>query len=299
MKNGFKSACGLSFFFVIRGAERVLSVRGFHRILNPLVFVRAAVNTAFKKVRPPPSLPDFLRTPVTRRTARQYRQNHYLNHFLEFFPERLAGGKWMNGCHIEGLEHLCQARQSGRPAVLACCHFGSYFLLRFWLRAAGFPVATIVGGNSAGRAGLMRFKDRFSPFPEIPTAFYQDQLREAAEFLAAGNPLLLPIDAPAGKQMNVPFCEGWTFQMATGAVRLAVRHRAELIPCFIVDEGRWRFRIKLGMPVPEEFLATEAAWVRAGKHLLDEMFPAFQAHPEQCAADLFRCLKQNSPAAEP
>jgi len=297
MKNGFKSACDLVFFFVIRGAERLLSIRGLHGILNSVVFVRAAVNTVFKNPGPPAPVPDFLRTPQTRRTARQYRQNHYLNHFLEFFPERLAEARWSNGCRIEGLERLWQAGQRRRPVVLAFCHSGSYFLLRFWLRAAGIPAATFIGGPSSGRAVSMRFKDRYSPFPEIPTAFYQDQLRAAAEFLAAGNPLLMPIDAPAGKQMNVPFCEGWTFQMATGAVRLAGRHRAELIPCSITDEGRWRFHIRLGQPTPEEFLAAEAGWVRAGKHLLDEMLPVFQAHPEQCAVDLLRCLKPNSSVA--
>ena len=294
MKDGFKSACGLLFFFVIRGAECLFSVRSLFLILEPIACVRAVLNTAFRKTRPLSPLPDFLRTPGTGRSARQYRQNHYLNHFIEFFPERLSGAKWMSGCHIGGLDRLRQAGQNGRPTVLAFCHFGSYFLLRFWLRAAGIPAATFVGGKSAGRADLMRFKDRFSPFPEIPIAFYQDQLREVAEFLAAGNPLLIPVDAPVGKQMNVPFCEGWTFQMATGAVRLAIRHRAELIPCSITDQGHWRFRIELGEPVPGEFLAREAGWSHAGKHLLDQMLPAFQAHPEQCAADLLRCLKPNA-----
>ena len=297
MKTRFKSACGLLFFFVIRGAERRLSVRGLHRILNPFVFVRAVVNTVGKRRKPPPPLPDFLCMPATRRAARRFRQNHYLNHFLEFFPDRLAAGKWMHGCRIGGLDRLRQAGQSRRPVVLAFCHFGSYFLLHSWLRAAGFPAANFVGGQLADRPGLMRLKNRLSPFPEIPTAFYQDQLREAAAFLAAGNPLLISIDTPVSKPMDVPLGEGWTFQMATVAVRLAVRHQAELIPCSITDEGRWCFRITLGQPVPGEFLATKAGWVRAGKHLLDEMLPCFRVHPEQCAAHLLRCLKQEPSAA--
>jgi hypothetical protein len=298
MKKRFKSACGLLFFFAVRAAERLLSVRGLHRILNSFAFVRAVVNTAFKKVKRFPPLPDFLRTPGTRRTARQSRQNRYLNHFLEFFPERLAETEWMDRCRIEGLDRLLQARQGSRPVVLAFCHFGSYFLLRFWLRAAGFPAATFVGGNSAARAGLTRFEDRFSPFPEIPTAFYQDQLRAAVEFLAARNPLLVSIDMPVGKQMNVPFGEGWTFRMATGAIRLAIRHRAELIPCSIVDEGRWRFHIELGRPVPEKLLAADADWVCAGKHLLDEQLPRFRNHPRQCLNQLIECF-QPAPSAVP
>ena len=46
--------------------------------------------------------------------------------------------------------------------------------------------------------------------------------------------------------------------MNTGAVRLAIRQQAELVPATLVDEGGWHFRLELGRPVPKEFLATEA-----------------------------------------
>ena len=295
MKQRFKSGCGLLFFFVIRGAERIFSVRSLYRVLIPLVMGRAAINTAFKKLRPQPALPEFLLAPGSRRSARQFRQNYYLNHFLEFFPERLAEAKWADGCHIEGLDRLQEAGRNRRPVVLAFCHFGSYFLLHLWLRAAGIPAAVLVGGLAADRPGFFRLENRFSPFPGIPTAFYEDQLRQAANFLAFGNPLLVSIDTPLGKQSEVPFCADWTFQMGTVALRLAARHQAELVPCSIVDLDHWRFRIVLGRPVPREFLARETGWVRAGKHLLAEMLPVFQAHPEQCAAHLLRCLRRDSP----
>jgi len=298
MKKRFKSACGLCFFFVIRGAERLLSVRVLHGILNAFAFVRAGVNTTFKKIEPLPLLPEFLRSPRTRRAARQFRQNHYLGQCLRHFPDRLAEAKWMNGCEFEGLDRLRQARESRRPIVLTFCHFGPYFLLPFWLRATGAPAAALLGGTAAKRTGLLRLQNRFCPFPKIPTAVYQDQLRQAAEFVAAGKPLLVSFDTPVGKWMSVPWDGDWTFQMATHAMRLAVRHRAELIPCSITDLGRWRFRIRLGRPVPDELLATDAGRVRAGKHLLDEMLPVFQAHPEQAAAHFMRCWKRNSPGAE-
>ena len=140
----------------------------------------------------------------------------------------------------------------------------------------------------------MRLKDEFSPFPEVPIAFYNDQLRAADEFIVTGNPLLVPIDVPVQKQIHVPFCADWTFQMAAAAVRLAIRHHAELIPCTIVDEGRWRFTIRLGEPVPQELLLSKNDWLPAGKHLVDQMIPIFRARPEQCRPDLIRCLKPNA-----
>ena len=294
MNNRFKQTCSWLSFPLIRRAERRLPVERLYRILRPYGFVRAA----FRGIPASVPLPACLGAAKSVRAIRQWRGSSYLNVLLEFFPERLAESKWMDRCRIGGLDRLRQARQGGRPVVLAFCHFGPFSLLRFWLRAAGVPVAALVGGKSEFRSGLRRRGDRLSPFPEVPTAFHQDQLRAANKFLAAGNPLLVTIDLPAGKQVNVPVDGGWTFQMAAGAVRLALHHGAELIPCSILDEGRWRFHIELGRPVPAEYLAAGADWVRAGKHLLDELLPRFQNHPWQCSNQLINCFHP-APAAAP
>jgi lauroyl/myristoyl acyltransferase len=274
MENRIKDTRKLLFFFSVRWLERRLSVRSLYRILRPHAFVRAALKGI------PASLP--LAGPGVEKSARAMREERmkrYLNQILEYLPERLAEPKWMSGCRIAGLERLQQARQNGRPVVLAFRHFGPYFLLRPWLRAAGFPVASLIRGKPGNRFRLRRREDRVSPFPGVPTVFYLDQLRAADKFLAAGNLLLVAIDHATGKQMDVPVGDGRTFRMATGAVRLAIRHRAELIPCSIIDEGCWRFQIELGRPAPAECLATESDLVPAGKHLLNELRPHFGDHP--------------------
>ena len=292
MENWFKDTRRLWSFFTIRWMERRLSVGSLYWILRPHAFVRAVLRGIPAAV----PLPACLDAAKSVRAVRQWRMKGYLNRVLEYFPERLAEPKWMSRCRIVGLEHVHSARQNGRPVVLAFSHFGAYRMSRFWLRAAGVPAATLLGGKAEDRATwkrleVERLEDRLSPFPEIPTTFHLDQLRETNEFLAAGNALLIAIDNDLGKQMNVPVCEGWTFQMAAGAVRLAIRHRAELIPCVVIDEGRWRFRIELGQPVPAEYLNAEADWVHAGKHLLDEMVPHFQNHPKQCSNLLIKCFQ--------
>lgn len=218
-----------------------------------------------------------------------------LNEILEYLPERLVEPKWTSRCRIEGLEHVLRARQNGRPVVLAFTHFSAYHLSRLWLRAAGVPAAALIVGKAEDRTQLKRLEDRFSPFPEIPTCFYLDQLRKASEFLSAGNLLLIAIDNAAGKQMSVPVGEGWRFQMATGAVRLAIRHQAELISCVVIDEGHWRFRVKLGRPVPAEYLTAGVDWTQAGKHLLDEMLPHFRKHPGHCSYQLIKYFQSCPP----
>jgi lauroyl/myristoyl acyltransferase len=292
LKGRLKNAAGCCFFQIFRWLERGLSPDTFYSLLKPFFGTRAAMNSAFKKSGVVfPARPAVLQAAATTRIARQARLNDYMNHVPEFFPERLGGEPWRQRCRIEGLARVHAARQIGRPVILAFVHFGPYFLLRHWLRAAGVPMAILRGSQSSERGLVLRIKDRYSPFPEVPLAFHSDQMRALVEFVTAGNVLGVPIDVPRGKLVEVPFSDGWTFQMASGAVRLATYHEAELLPCCIINEGPWRFSVTLGRPVPREFLAGEADWPRAGKHLLDEMLPLFQAHPEQCRTDLIRSLK--------
>ncbi|HEU5396902.1 MAG TPA: hypothetical protein VFV81_07030, partial [Verrucomicrobiae bacterium] len=136
-----------------------------------------------------------------------------------------------------------------------------------------------------------------APFPEVPAAVYQDELRKMATLLADGNAVGIMMDTPFGKQMDIQFSEGWTFQMATGAVRIAMRHDAEIFPLTIIEEGRWRFRLVFGKPVPREMLAADADWRLAGRHILEECRPFFGAHPDHCLSDLTRCLKPGVPMA--
>ena len=278
-------------FVLIRWMERRLSVQNLYRILTPMAFVHAAF--PLLKGKPPSTpLPDCLATGTSMHAVRPSRTLWYLNRTLQNFPEQLPSAKWRNCCRIVGVEHLHKARCDGRPVVLAFCHFGAYDLLGFWLHASGFPVATLVGATSTSQSAFRRLNNLISPFAANPIMFFLDQLPPACEFLVAGDSLLIAIDSNSGKQMNIPVRDGWVFQMATGAIRLATRHQAELIPCSMIDEGRWQFRIELGRPVPREHLTAEADGTGAGKHLLEEMSVHFQACPEQCSTGLVQRFRR-------
>jgi lauroyl/myristoyl acyltransferase len=283
---------------IIRLLERRLSVQNLYRVLLPFAWVRALVNTAFKNYRPCVPVPECLEAAWSPRLNRRLRLNGYLNDVVDFFPDRLAKPKWRERCRINGLEHLRCARQNGRPIVLVFVHFGAFGSIRTWLRSVGIPAASFLGGRSGNRRKIKVHLDRYFPDPDIPTTFCPDQLREVVAFLAVGNPLCIAADVGKSddKKIEVPFCDGWHFRMNTGALRLAGRQQAELVPATLIDEGGWHFRLELGRPVPEEFLATDAGWPRAGKYLLDEMMPHLLAHPEQCKSDFILCLKKTAAA---
>jgi hypothetical protein len=288
LKSTFKDLTGLAFFPILRGAEYCLPVAVFYTVLKPFYQARGFFYTVFNRRKKVP-LPAFLQLSQTRRVRSDLRAAFYLNHVLDYFPERLAGEKWKGRCRIEGVEHLQAARQSGRPVILAFYHFGPYFLLRSWLRVAGFAAGSYVAGKKFQRTTVRQFTDRFYPWPKI--TFSHDDTNAADEFLKAGNLLMVALDVPHDRQIHVPFGKDWSFKMAVGAMAQARSHQAELIPCGIIEEGAWNFRIKLGSPVPQEYLAMEADWVRAGEHLLNEMLPLIQAHPDQSFGNFFECFK--------
>ncbi len=260
-------------------------------MVRPFFYGRAAVNNLFKKPGKTAARPGFLKISKTFRVRVRQRADVYTNHVLDNFPDRLIETKWLKRCPIEGLGHLRAAQRGKQPVVLAFCHFGPYYLLRSWLRAAGLPTGIWMGSRTSSRTLFRRATDRYTLWPDRPQIFFRDQWREVADFLKGGNLLLMAIDVPVGKQIDVPLGHGWHFHMAAGAVRLARRYDAQLIPCCIINEGVWKFRIQLGTPVPQEYLATAEDWPRAGKHLIDEMLPHFHAHPNQCSNDVTRCIK--------
>ena len=111
--------------------------------------------------------------------------------------------------------------------------------------------------------------------------------------LIAGGTVLVALDVRAVQQhVEIPVGEdGEIFHMAAGALRLASRHGAALLPCNVVLWGRWRFRIELGEPVPREFLNGTPDFLAAGQHLVAQMLPAWQRHPEQCHDRLLECIR--------
>lgn len=274
----------------------MLSVDALYRALLPLESIRAAANTPFRKGPPPLRLPDCVGRDRFLSMGKMRRRNHYLNQTIELFSDRLASPEWSRRCRINGEEHLQRARQQGKPVVLAFCHFEAFALLRFWLRAAGFPVTNLIR-DEAIRPSMRQLTDRLTPFPEVPTVICRDELSRAIGLLKTGIPLLVAVDSPNGKQLQVPIQEGWSFQMATGAIRMAISQEAELISCAIIDEGRWHYRIELGRPVPRELLTAGNDWLPAGIFLLEQLLPHVRNHPEQSLAVIKRIQPTASNAA--
>jgi lauroyl/myristoyl acyltransferase len=288
---GIKHFLAVPIFRTLRGLERLLSPDHLYSLLFPLALTWALAH----KNDAPPGCPALGQSSPVRR-LHAVRIKYILSRILEFFPDRLLAPKWQCRFATGGLQHLQQARKNGHPVVLVCFHFGAYKLTPFWLRALGIPVIGLLRGNSRERSRLKKMKDKLSPFPRMPTVLYsEDQLRSAVEHLSKGTVLLLTVDRAVGKQVIVPIDEEWSFQMATGSIRLASHCHAELMPCFMIDEGRWNFRLQIGQPIPPDYLTKESDVAQTAEYLLQEMLPYVREHPEEAGAHLRGRFQRASP----
>ena len=217
------------------------------------------------------------------------------NRVLPFFPDRLPNARWLRRCEFVGLDRLMQMRQPGQPLILAFTHFGAFPLLGVWLRAAGIPASTLIAGKAFARTPDKILKDRVMPFPEVPMGCYYDHKRQAIEVLSRGHAVLIAVDFPSGKLIDVPVAAGRTFTMAPGGMRLAARLNALLVACLIVERRRWRFCVEIGEPTPPELLAGDLDLTAVGRHLYGELQSTIEKYPEQHDIVLQRCFTRRDP----
>ncbi|HEU6448004.1 MAG TPA: hypothetical protein VFV23_06170 [Verrucomicrobiae bacterium] len=282
----------MSAVFATRALERVLPVPALHRIAESLLRFRARRHGIPDRA-PEIVLPPFFDQPnPVRMTTIGLMLHYHLNSQVEFFPDRLANPKWQERCRVIGLEPVRRAIDEKRPVIVAFCHFGAYQLMGYWLRALGLPAATIVAGEVARRSQLNRLKSRWSPFRDMPTVFHQDRLPEMIKFLKSGKLLLVALDAPSGKQLDVPIADGWTFQTATGGLRLAAKNGAKLFFASMIEEGPWRFCLEFGQPVPPELLTNKDDPMPAAKFLLADWLACAKKFPGQMSPKKIRLFKK-------
>lgn len=280
-------------FRLLRWLEKFFSVAGFYRLLRPNAWLRAA----FKRSATARPLPAILGGGFVNFGTKKRRRDLAMNRALRVFSERLAEAKWRERCSFSGLEELLAAQQRGQPSIVAVCHFGPIYLLRAWLQAAGVRAASFVIGTEETRSPMDLLMDKNARFTDFPAVLHADRMREVMEFLAAGNTLIIAVDARAKKNIAIPAGGDVHFQMATGPLRLGAGTQARVFPAYILDDGRWHFHVKLCRPVPAELLAGAPDFQAAGKHILDELLPVFRAHPEQCTDSIINGFMVQSSAA--
>ncbi|MFI8458371.1 phosphatidylinositol mannoside acyltransferase [Kitasatospora sp. NPDC085464] len=179
----------------------------------------------------------------------------YLRYWMESFrlpvwsPERVA-----RDVQVEGFEHLREAMESGRGAVIALPHMGNWDLAGTWVAQQGYPFTTV-----AERLKPERLFDRFVEFREgqgmevlALTGGSVNVIGTLARRLREGRLVCLVGDrdlSDAG--IEVSFF-GEATRMPAGPAALCQRTGAALLPVTLWYDGPLlRARIHPEVTVPE------------------------------------------------
>ena len=184
-----------------------------------------------------------------RRTAREVFRNatrYYadLLHVPRLDVQRFAREQ----LDLEGAEYLEEAQRSGRGAVLVSAHFGSPEMAVQGLAAAGFRVFALTEPLQPEALSEFIHWLRSRHGHEYRTVSF-GAIKEAMRRLKRGGLVALLLDRDVGGTgVPMQFCGAET-RIPLGAVDLALRTGADLIPAWAWRIGGFRFHARIGPPL--------------------------------------------------
>lgn len=149
---------------------------------------------------------------------------------------------------LEGAECLREAQQSGRGAVVVSAHFGSPEMAVQGLAAAGFTLFALTEPLKPQAMSDFIHWLRSRHGHQFRTVGFGG-IKEAIRRLKAGGLVALMLDRDiGGTGVPMEFC-GKETSIPVGAVDLALRTGADLIPAWAWRIDDFRFRARIGPPL--------------------------------------------------
>jgi KDO2-lipid IV(A) lauroyltransferase len=148
---------------------------------------------------------------------------------------------------VEGLHHLQKALAEGRGAVLASAHFGNPEIV---VQALALGIRVLVLVEPLEPPQFLRLTQRLrSAHGHTYLPANLSGIKEALRYLRNGGTVAVMIDRDIQRRgVPMPLC-GQPAAMPVGAVGLALRTGADLIPCFVHREQGFRYHAYMGPPL--------------------------------------------------
>ena len=184
---------------------------------------------------------------------------------------------------MEGVEYLEEARRSGRGGVLVSAHFGSPEMAVQGLAAAGFKIFALTEPLQPQALSDFTHWLRSRHGHEYRTVGFSG-LKEAIRRLKQGGLVAIMLDRDVGGTgVPMQFCGAET-RIPLGAVDLALRTGADLIPAWAWRIDGFRFRARIGPPLEVMRTGTFDTDVRVNAERLLALFEGhLRAYPGQWA----------------
>ena len=156
-----------------------------------------------------------------------------------FFREQLE---------LEGTEYLQAARDSGRGAVMVSAHFGNPEMSAQGLAGAGFSIFALTEPLQPQALSDFTHWLRSHHGHDYRTVGF-GAIKEAIRRIKRGGIIAILLDRDvAGTGVPMQFCGAET-RIPLGAVNLALRTGADLIPAWAWRIRGYRFRARIGPPL--------------------------------------------------
>ena len=178
---------------------------------------------------------------VFRNAARYYADLLYIPRMdvKRFYEEQLS---------IEGMEYLREAERSGRGAIMVTGHFGSPELVVQVLASQGFRVYSLTEPLQPPALSDFTIWLRSRHGHEYRAISF-GAIKEVIRRLKSGRIVALMLDRDVGGTgVPMEFCGAMT-RIPLGAVELALRTGADLIPAWAWRVDGFRFRSVVGPPL--------------------------------------------------
>jgi KDO2-lipid IV(A) lauroyltransferase len=192
--------------------------------------------------------PEVSRREVRRATREVFRNAARYYADLLHVPQMDIERFYREQLDVEGEEYMREAQRSGRGAVLVSAHFGSPELAVQGLAAAGFRIFSLTEPLQPQALSDFIHWLRSRHGHEYRTVSFGG-IKEAIRRLKQGGLVALMLDRDiGGTGVPMEFC-GKETSIPVGAVDLALRTGADLIPAWAWRIDGFRFHARIGPPL--------------------------------------------------
>ena len=155
---------------------------------------------------------------------------------------------WEEDLTIDGLHYLDEARAAGRGVIIASAHYANPEFAVQGLAAIGLKVFALVEPLEPPELGrLMRGLRKVHGHIYEPVSF--SAIKDALNWLRGGGIVAILVDRDIQKRgIVLDFC-GAPARFPTGAVDLAIRTNAMLLPGWVRRTGGFKMYTRLGPPL--------------------------------------------------
>ena len=286
--NSPKEFAKYAFYATCRGLARVLPPDVLYFVLMPYPMFRG-IRPALEVRNVPASeipAPEADRTPGYFSRWR-FQMKIHQRWLPLLWSDRWDRGAWKSRIVAEGAEIFDQAVEQ-KPVVVVTLHTGGLVALGGWIMQRRIGIGSVVIDQKlwpAIRSGEIdkrwqKYRERFSG----SAAFLPGDARAMIRYLKPGRCLFLPADHQIGRTVEGSWDSG-RLVLSRGAFSIARHAGATVIPILVTDDGRWRYRIHVGQPVPQE-LIDRGDETAAASHVARELMPIAASRPNEAMVTL-------------